>query len=103
MHVSSPAGVRAGWRWAVVALVALLAVSVTVGTASPARVAKAAIVGEDRTPGADWGTLDASYAQQVLTLVNQHRAAMGLSALLSRRRSRSRPAGSRCTWRTTAT
>ena len=60
MHVNAPAGVRPGWRWAVVALVALLALSATVGTASPARVAKAAIVG-DCTPGADWGTLNASY------------------------------------------
>jgi len=35
----------------------------------------------DCTPGASWGTLNASFAAQVLDLVNQHRTAMGLNAL----------------------
>jgi uncharacterized protein YkwD len=33
------------------------------------------------TPQTSWGTLDRSYAQQVLTLVNQHRASRGVVAL----------------------
>ena len=33
------------------------------------------------TPGATWPGTNASYAQQVVTLVNQHRASLGLGAL----------------------
>jgi len=33
------------------------------------------------TPGATWPAANASYAQQVVTLVNQHRASLGLGAL----------------------
>ena len=77
MHVNRPAGPRAGWTWTVVALLALLALSLATGSARSARVA---VVG-DCAPGADWGALNASYADQVLALVNQHRTAMGLTAL----------------------
>jgi uncharacterized protein YkwD len=33
------------------------------------------------TPAAEWGTLDTSFASQVVALVNQHRQAMGLAPL----------------------
>ena len=35
------------------------------------------------TPDASWGTLNASFASQVLTLINQHRASIGEGALTS--------------------
>jgi hypothetical protein len=82
MYVSSAAGVRAGRRWAVVSLLALIALSVAITSARPAH---AAIVG-DCTPGADWGTLNTAYADQVLALVNQHRTATGSARSWSRRR-----------------
>jgi uncharacterized protein YkwD len=44
-----------------------------------ARSARAAV--GDCTPGSYWGTLNASFASQVLDLVNQHRSAMGLGTL----------------------
>jgi uncharacterized protein YkwD len=69
---------RGGWRWSAVALLVLLALAGTVGSAEAKRVG---VVG-DCTPGADWGTLNQAYADQVLTLVNQHRTAMGLTALV---------------------
>ena len=78
MHVNRPAGPRAGWTWSILALVALLALLLATGSAHSARVG---LVG-DCTPGADWGTLNAAYADQVLALVNQHRTAMGLTALV---------------------
>ena len=33
------------------------------------------------TPDSSWGTVNSSYASQVLTLVNQHRAAIGVGQL----------------------
>jgi uncharacterized protein YkwD len=79
MHVEHAVRLRGGWRWTLVALLALLALSVGLDAARPVH---AAIVG-DCNAGADWGTLDQTYADQVLTLVNQHRTAMGLGALVS--------------------
>src|SRR3954451_21514226 len=78
MHAENPAGPRAGWRWMLTALLALLILSVGLTQARPAH---AAVVG-DCTPGSDWGTLDQAYTDQVLALVNQHRTAMGLTALV---------------------
>jgi uncharacterized protein YkwD len=60
---------------AVAAIVAVLPSSVP-GTAAPARAA----VG-DCTPGSDWGTLRQDLTARVTELVNQHRAARGLSQL----------------------
>ncbi len=60
---------------AVAAAVAVLPSSVP-GTAAPARAA----VG-DCTPGSDWGTLRQDLTTRVVELVNQHRAARGLSQL----------------------
>jgi uncharacterized protein YkwD len=37
--------------------------------------------GSNCTPGSDWGTTRSDYAAQVLTLVNQHRASLGLGQL----------------------
>jgi uncharacterized protein YkwD len=78
MHAENPASHRAAWRWTAAALLALLVLSVGITQARPAH---AAIVG-DCTPGADWGTLNGTYADQVLALVNQRRAALGLTALV---------------------
>src|SRR3954464_5232292 len=71
-------GTRVGSGLAAIALLCLAVLSLTLGGARPAQAA----VG-DCTPGSNWGTLNASYADQVLTLVNQHRTAMGLNALSS--------------------
>ena len=65
-------------------LVAVIAV-VAVVAAAPARVpgtpavARAAV--GDCTPGAEWGTLRQDLATQVVQLVNQHRASIGLPQL----------------------
>jgi uncharacterized protein YkwD/chitodextrinase len=53
------------------------AVAVTVAASGPS-----AAVG-DCTPQQSWGAVDRSAAQQVLSLVNQHRASRGLSQLTS--------------------
>ena len=66
-----------------VALAAVLA-----GTSSPmpfAPARSAAAVG-DCIQGANWGTPRQDLTARVIDLVNQHRAAMGLSALGPRRR-----------------
>ena len=78
MHAETPAGLRAGWRWTAAALLALLVLSTAVAQAHAAR---RGVVG-DCTPGSDWGTLDQAAADQVLALVNQHRTALGLTALV---------------------
>ena len=74
---------RGGWRWSAVALLVLLALAA--GAASThvagAHAAKRAVVG-DCIAGADWGTQNASFADEVLALVNQHRTAMGLTPLV---------------------
>lgn len=62
--------------YVVVALLAVGSIALSFGTTSPAHAA----VG-DCTPGSNWGTINASFESQVLTLVNQHRAALGLGAL----------------------
>ncbi|MGZ8782028.1 MAG: CAP domain-containing protein [Gaiellaceae bacterium] len=64
---------------------ALAAVIGAVVVAAPAGVpgspaAAHAVVG-DCTPGADWGTLRQDLASQVVVLVNQHRASLGLTQL----------------------
>ena len=64
---------------------ALLAVIAAVVVAAPTGVpgspdSARALVG-DCTPGADWGTLRTDLATQVVQLVNQHRASLGLSQL----------------------
>jgi len=66
----------AGLSSLVVALLAAAALALSFGGSSPAY----AVVG-DCTPGSTWGTINTSFESQVLTLVNQHRTAMGLSAL----------------------
>ena len=65
--------------------VALLAVITAVVVAAPTGVPGSpdgarAVVG-DCTPGADWGTLRNDLAGQVVQLVNQHRASLGLAQL----------------------
>jgi uncharacterized protein YkwD len=70
------AGRRAG-RWSTaLALAAVIAVTALLGAARPLHAA----VG-DCTPGAGWGTLDAAFASSVVTLVNQHRATLGLASV----------------------
>jgi uncharacterized protein YkwD len=76
-HPASRACLRAGWTWSIAALAALLALSVALGSARPA----GAVVG-DCVSDASWGTLNDSYAQQVLALVNQHRTGLGRTALV---------------------
>ena len=65
-------------------LVAVIAVVAAVA-AAPARVpgtpAVAGAAVGDCTPGADWGTLRQDLATQVVQLVNQHRASLGLPQL----------------------
>jgi len=53
-----------------------VALVLTLTTARPA----AAVVG-NCTPDASWGTLNSTFASQVVALVNQHRQALGLPAL----------------------
>ncbi len=59
-------------------LVAVVAAASVALLLAPGRAG--AVVG-DCVPQASWGTLDRTYAQQVLTLVNQHRQGLGLKAL----------------------
>jgi uncharacterized protein YkwD/chitodextrinase len=59
---------------------AVLAAAAAAITVSLLPGGAAAVVG-DCVPQASWGTLNGSYAQQVFQLVNQHRAARGLSQL----------------------
>jgi uncharacterized protein YkwD len=62
-------------------MIRLLALSVAlVSAAGAAPAASVAVVG-NCTPEATWGTVNSSYASQVVTLVNNHRTAMGLNAL----------------------
>lgn len=61
---------------AVISAVAVAAPGSVPGSPSAAR----AVVG-DCTPGADWGTLRQDLANQVVQLVNQHRASLGLTQL----------------------
>jgi uncharacterized protein YkwD len=74
-----PLGAFIGARLRTAATVAALAAAVFALSPAPARPA-ATVVG-DCTPGANWGSLNASFAAQVLDLVNQHREAMGLGTL----------------------
>ena len=64
------------------ALVAVIVAVVAVVVAAPASVpgtpAVAGAAVGDCTPGADWGTLRQDLATQVVQLVNQHRASLGL-------------------------
>jgi uncharacterized protein YkwD len=60
----------------IAALVTAASLAFSLGSAAPAY----AVVG-NCTPGSDWGTINASFESQVLTLVNQHRTAMGLPVL----------------------
>jgi uncharacterized protein YkwD len=78
-----PARLRSNWaerswslRSSVLALVALALVGALLAAARPL----AAGVG-DCTPAQNWGALDASFAAEVVTLVNQHRASMSLGQL----------------------
>ncbi|HJU48359.1 MAG TPA: CAP domain-containing protein, partial [Gaiellaceae bacterium] len=64
-------------RLIAVFVVLCAAVALTVAASGPS-----AAVG-DCTPQQSWGTVDRSAAQQVLSLVNQHRATRGLSQLTS--------------------
>jgi uncharacterized protein YkwD len=61
---------------AIAALVAAVSTMLAIADARPAPAA----VG-DCTPAAAWGVPDATFESQVVTLVNQHRQAMGLTAL----------------------
>ena len=63
-------------RTAALVLVAAAVACVVLGAARPLH----AVVG-DCTPGQGWGTLDASFAAEVVSLVNRHRASMSLSEL----------------------
>lgn len=56
------------------------AVLVLAAVAAVAAPSAGALVG-DCTPGSAWGAVDAGSAAQVVDLVNQHRAALGLSQL----------------------
>ena len=64
MHAEHPAGLRAGWRWIAAALSALLALSVTFGSARPAHAAKRLAKGAvgNCNAGADWATFNACFA-----------------------------------------
>ncbi len=60
--------------------VVIAAIVVALPGSGPGSPATAAAAG-DCTPGADWGTLRTDLATQVAQLVNQHRAALGLTPL----------------------
>ena len=60
---------------------AALAAVVAVPTGIPGSPDAARAVVGDCTPGADWGTLRQDLASQVVQLVNQHRASLGLAQL----------------------
>jgi uncharacterized protein YkwD/chitodextrinase len=60
----------------------LVLVALCAAVLVPLAAVPAGAVG-DCTPQSSWGTLDRTFAQQVLTLVNQHRAARGLAQLQS--------------------
>jgi len=63
-------------------LVATLAVVVALAVAVLAPAAPAASVSTGACkPGASWGTVSATFASQVVALVNQHRHALGLAPL----------------------
>ena len=66
--------------FAFAALVAAAAV-VAIPAGIPGSPADAGAVVGDCTPGADWGTVRPDLASQVVTLVNQHRASLGLAQL----------------------
>jgi uncharacterized protein YkwD len=61
------------------AVIATVVVAAPSGVPGSPTVAGAAV--GDCTPGADWGTLRQDLATQVVQLVNQHRASLGLSQL----------------------
>ena len=64
---------------ALAVLIAAVAVTAPAGVPGTPAVAGAAV--GDCTPGSDWGTVRADLASQVVQLVNQHRASLGLSQL----------------------
>ncbi len=89
MHTTTPhlgaQGRRArGVRRALVRLVAIAALSaigLTAGSALLEGRTAATAATASCTPGAGWGTVRSDYADQVLTLVNQHRASIGAGPL----------------------
>ena len=64
---------------ALAAVIAAVVVAAPSGVPGTPAVAGAAV--GNCTPGADWGTLRQDLATQVVQLVNQHRASLGLSQL----------------------
>ncbi len=64
---------------ALAAVIAAVVVAAPAGVPGTPTVAGAAV--GNCTPGADWGTLRQDLATQVVQLVNQHRASLGLSQL----------------------
>jgi uncharacterized protein YkwD len=68
-----------GRSLALLAVIAAVVVAAPTGVPGSADTARA-VVG-DCTAGADWGTLRNDLATQVVQLVNQHRASLGLSQL----------------------
>jgi uncharacterized protein YkwD len=71
-----------GSRRVLVRAAAALVVVGTVGAALTLGVARPAHAAGTCTPDPAWGTANATFASQVVTLVNQHRQAMGLPALV---------------------
>ncbi len=76
-HARQPAAPSTLRRW--LGLVALVLTLVVALTPLSAQTAGAAV--GDCTPSPSWGTVDTSLAAQVVQLVNQHRAGMGLVTL----------------------
>ena len=70
---------------AVIALAAVAAVAAFLPVTGSHGVAHAAGLG-DCNPDAAWPANNTTFAQQVVALVNQHRAALGLVSSRSRRR-----------------
>ena len=68
-------------RRALVLAAVIAAVVVAVPGSGPGSPATAGAAVGDCTPGADWGTLRPDLATQVVQLVNQHRASLGLTQL----------------------
>jgi uncharacterized protein YkwD len=62
-------------------LLAGAALVVAAPTGAPGAPAAAQAVVGNCTPGADWGTVRTDFANQVVALVNQHRASRGLTQL----------------------
>ena len=76
-----PYAAEAPRRYALVLVAGALLAVATVDRAGPATAAAASATG-DCTPAASWPAANGRLASQVLTLVNQHRAAMGLGQLV---------------------